>query len=411
MNKKVALVFVMIALALAMLSCRLPWQRETTPVGVTVTDVAASPVEAETEIAVEPATATPTDVPVPSLAVMPDPAIFQLAMFTPAQGWAVTQDRNRLLVTRDGGETWLEATPAALTPLPEGLISHNISAFFLDAQRAWFTTGGTASSTLYQTRDGGCTWIETPLFFPYGSFYFLDEENGFVIVDLGAGAGSHYVALYRTFDSGSTWSEVFTHEPGESKSLPEGGSKNGVTFLDELHGWIGGNNPMTDHFYLYYTADGGATWAQETDIALPAAYAGSFLDVWQPVFVNDTVGYLPVRAMQPDGTMQLLLYRSDDRGDTWGFQDAFQDGKAVDFVSVEEGWIGAGTHLLRTTDGGASWAPVAAAGIPAGEVILSVDFVDGGHGWAIATPDTTTLIPLKLYRTMDGGESWTMLIP
>jgi len=401
MKKMGALQLILLVLMLAVLSCRLPWEAETTPVGDTVTEVVEEPpTELETD--------APIKDPAPSLPMVSAPSIIQLAMFTPARGWAVTQDGNHLLVTQDGGETWLDATPEGLLSLPEGRSSLSLSPFFLDQDAAWFTPFD--SGLLYHTRDGGLTWSTTNLPFDSARYFFMNPYDGYALVDLGAGAGSQYVALYRTVDGGVSWSEVFTHEPGESRSLPGSGIKHGITFLDETHGWIGGSIPMEDHFYLYVTEDGGATWAQETDIPLPDPYAGSFLEIWQPVFVNDAVGYLPVRALGPEGETHLLIYRSEDRGASWSFQGALPDGHRVDFYDLDAGWAAAGAHLLQTSDRGVSWAPVG-GGFPAGETILTVDALDGEHGWAITTPDESTRDSLKLYRTTDGGESWAQLLP
>jgi photosystem II stability/assembly factor-like uncharacterized protein len=195
------------------------------------------------------------------------------------------------------------------------------------------------------------------------------------------------------------------------KSLREGGSKGGITFLDRNHGWIGGTYPMTDYFYLHFTEDGGATWAQETDISLPAVYNGSWLEVRQPIFVSDTVGYLPVRALAPDNNSYLLVYRTDNSGQTWVFQNSLQDGQVLDFYGLDEGWLAASTELFQTNDAGMNWNPVTIATGPVGEIFLHVDFVDDQHGWAIATPDDETWEPRKLYRTTDGGMNWTRLVP
>jgi photosystem II stability/assembly factor-like uncharacterized protein len=112
-----------------------------------------------------------------------------------------------------------------------------------------------------------------------------------------------------------------------------------------------------------------------------------------------------------DGMFYLLLYRSSDSGSTWVYQNAVQDGSAVDFYSIDGGWMAAGMGLLRTTDGGANWSPEPTTGIGAGEVFLDVDFVDGQHGWVVTTQDESTYTPLFLYRTTDGGTTWTQLLP
>jgi len=419
MKKRFPLTATVVVMVIAALACGLPWQEETAPVPTVEIRPSETPEDSATEPAVEAGTSTSTIEPSltateeisPTLPTFPNPVIFELGMFTPEEGWAVTQDGNHLLKTNDGGETWLDVVPSELYPLPEGFAYLGMDPFFLDEETAWFSPNALGNGTLYHTQNGGVNWVTTDLPFDRARYFFLNINDGYALVDLGAGAGSHYIALYRTEDGGSTWSQVFSHEPGESKSLPESGSKSGITFLDVDHGWIGGTYPMTDYFYLHFTEDGGATWAQETDISLPAVYDGSWLEVWQPIFVSDFVGYLPVRALAPDDNTYLLVYRSDDSGQTWTFQNSVQDGRVLDFYAVDAGWVAASTSLFQTSDGGASWNPITISSGPVGELILAVDFVDAEHGWIIATPDDETWIPRKLYRTSDGGMNWTQLVP
>ncbi|HAF48340.1 MAG TPA: hypothetical protein DCL08_03755 [Anaerolineaceae bacterium] len=407
MRKKWAKISTLILLILALQGCNLPWLEGTEPEPKAETN---EPSLTETSAPTLSPSSTPTEEPDISLPVFTDPVIFDFEMFTPTNGWALTQDNDRLLRTVDGGQTWLDATPVELHPLPPDVISLWIDAFFLDADTAWFTPNSLGGE-IYHTRDGGVSWTTYVVPFERARYFFLDENNGFALVDLGAGAGSHYVAIYRTNDGGETWVEVFTHEPGESKSLPESGSKGGITFLDVDRAWIGGTYPMTDYFYLHTTTDGGVNWALETDISLPDTYIGSWLEAHQPVFLTDNTGYLSVRALASDDNMYLLIYRSDDSGQTWTFHNAVQDGRDFDFYSLDEGWMAAGTNLFKTTDGGATWFLSVMTGLPAGEFLLKLDFVDDQHGWVLATPDDETWDPLKLYQTDDGGANWTHLLP
>jgi photosystem II stability/assembly factor-like uncharacterized protein len=415
MNKKLALYFTVVVLCLSMVSCQLPWGKETTPSTKPTTTDSEEPVATKTETLVPPVTpsetATPTVTPTePSpLPVFVSPEIYHIHMFTPLQGWALTRYGDDLLHTADGGATWLDATPAELRPIPSGYTYLNLQPFFLDENHAWFTPH--SEGVLYRTQDGGVTWTTISLPFDNAIYFFLDSLVGYGTVDLGAGAGSHYLAIYRTLDAGVTWTQVFTHEPGESKSLPEGGSKSRMTFLDINHGWVGGNYPREDYFYLHTTEDGGTTWARETDITLPGMYVGSGLEVREPFFVSSASGYLPVRALAPDDHDYLLIYRSDDSGQTWAFQNSVMEGRDVDFVSVDEGWVAAEMELFHTLDGGLNWSSIALSGIGVGEFLLKVDFVDSLHGWLVATPDDSTWTPLKLYRTTDGGATWIQLLP
>lgn len=416
MRKKWRKILILILLVIILQACNLPWQEAPTgePGGTTPGTPTETETQAPTEVSTSTATMTPSPTPTEepgiTLPVFTDPVIYDFSMFTSTEGWALTQDNDRLLRTVDGGQTWMDATPPGLHPLPADVTALWIEPFFLDEDTAWFSSN-TLGGDLYHTEDGGVTWTIMPIPFERARYYFLDLNLGYALVDLGAGAGSHYVAIYRTEDGGATWTEVFTHEPGVMKSLREGGSKGGMTFLDRNHGWIGGTYPMTDYFYLHFTEDGGTTWALETDISLPAVYNGSWLEVRQPIFMSDTVGYLPVRALAPDNNTYLLVYRSEDSGETWTFQNSVQDGSTLDFHALDGGWLASSTELFQTTDGGLNWTPVTISTGPVGELILDIEVVDDQHGWMITTPNEETWDPRNLYRTSDGGVNWTQIVP
>ena len=407
MKNKIAIVLSILALALAAVACQAPWSTTPAP-----TETVA-PTDSVTEPPTEAPTDTPTEEPTPALPVVTNPIIYTISFFTPDRGWAVTQDGNEVLVTVDGGQTWLNATPAALSPLPAGVTSLGLNPFFLDADTAWVTPGsfGSGSGTLYHTTDGGQTWSATPTPFDNAMYFFVDANGGYALVSLGVGAGSAYVAIYQTSDAGANWTQVFSHEPGTTASLPGSGHKSGLTFLDMNHGWIGGDIPMNDYFYFYATTDGGANWSQETDIALPAGFSNTFEETQQPFFMGGTVGYLPVRMLTDAGDSYLLIYRTDDSGQTWIYQGMVQNGQDVDFDSPTSGWIAADMSLYHSTDGGVTWSAMSLAGIPATDSLLKVDFVDGQYGWVLGTPDPSTMSPLHLYRTVDGGATWTQLMP
>jgi photosystem II stability/assembly factor-like uncharacterized protein len=126
--------------------------------------------------------------------------------------------------------------------------------------------------------------------------------------------------------------------------------------------------------------------------------------------VNTTIAFLPVSTYDSVGNKLFLLYRSDDSGQTWVFQNRIQNGRTMDFITADLGWIAADDGLYQTQDGGLSWSLLETPGIPVGEFFLKVDFVDDQHGWVLTTPDSYTWAPLKFYRTIDGGNNWILIL-
>src|SRR5215469_5663383 len=85
----------------------------------------------------------------------------------------------------------------------------------------------------------------------------------------------------------------------------------------------------------------------------------------------------------------------------WFWQNPLPQGNPLHAVSVlDSGTVTAvgdfGT-ILRTTDGGASWAAQTSGTT---NVLLGLSFVDVNTGWAVGEAGT-------ILQTTDGGASWT----
>lgn len=99
----------------------------------------------------------------------------------------------RLLLTRDGGKSWIQEK---CDKNPQGV-------FVLDAVNAWYI----ASGKVFSTRNGGQKWEKLQLPYPgITQLWFATPETG-----IGFGLGK---VFYRTGDGGRTWSVV-----PESESL------------------------------------------------------------------------------------------------------------------------------------------------------------------------------------------------
>jgi photosystem II stability/assembly factor-like uncharacterized protein len=176
-------------------------------------------------------------------------------------------DSPRVMKTVDGGRTWVaqDMSPHA---------SILIDAFFTDALHGW-VVGGKADvphptdrerikPVVLRTEDGGATWSNRlagrEADFPFGEWgwkiQFLDSTVGFVSLEnFQAGA------ILKTTDGGLTWRRLTVNDAQGNANIE------GIGFIDEGHGWIGGwgSADFTGGFSSA-TDDGGQNWRDANEI-------------------------------------------------------------------------------------------------------------------------------------------------
>jgi photosystem II stability/assembly factor-like uncharacterized protein len=151
-----------------------------------------------------------------------------------------------------------------------------------------------------------------------------------------AGAGR----VLATSDGGQTWTRQYSGPAGLDQ----------VDFIDAQHGWAVGTNA------LLRTTDGGATWTRLSD---------------------------------PCGSLRSVHFATPDLGYAvaGGSQVRIDGGVPAPVI---------GGELLRTTDGGRGWTPVAGAPAQA----QTACFATAADGF-VGTPG-------KVWRTSDGGQHWSL---
>ena len=153
----------------------------------------------------------------------------------------------------------------------------------------------------------------------------------------------------RTEDGGATWTRVaIPIEPGVGVHLRD------VCFADAQHGWVVGENGT-----ILATVDGGTTWTRQSEgVPVPTPR--------RPQVVHKQYGLdtLPDIEGPPPG-LQLMSVRFLDasRGWTVGFFPS--EGRSV---------------VLRTVDGGATWAEEAR--VP-GEELRALFLDPDGRAWTV----------------------------
>jgi photosystem II stability/assembly factor-like uncharacterized protein len=352
----------------------------------------------------EPVTQTPTTTPTPPTPAsgkVSYPALQSVHMRDANDGWGLSQDG--VFYTTDGGQHWKDVTPTN-----GWLVKSIVKGFFLNATTAWLIQPDRQKfnrGTLFHTKDGGRTWQSSQAPFGPNPMQFLNTNDGWVMADQGAAAGSMAVDIYKTIDGGSSWDKVQSAGPQTQNTpgaLPFGGDKSGMAFEDMKKGWIGGSQPVSGHSYLYRTTDGGKTWELQ-DLSIPAAYSRSSVLDFAPKFFNSKDGILPVNLETQ--TQNIDFFVTQDGGQTWQSTTVVQGGTAYDIVSFRDIWVWSGKTLRVTHDSGETWSEITPKIVLKGK-IQQLDFVDLKTGWAISMD---TKENMYLYLTRDGGKTWKQL--
>jgi photosystem II stability/assembly factor-like uncharacterized protein len=167
-----------------------------------------------------------------------------------------------------------------------------------------------------------------------------------------------------------------------------------VFFVDESKGWaVGGKGA------LLYTSDGGERWELRKRPTEDAMHDVFFTDARTGWIVCERSIFAP---MQKDESVSYLL-KTSDGGETWARVDVTR-GEDVDvklaglrFADAAHGWVyGEAGALYATSDGGETWARQR---VPTRHLLLGASFVDARTGWLSGGG-------LTLLTTTDGGATW-----
>lgn len=340
------------------------------------------------------------------------PGLFDTQFLNELDGWGVTE--TQIVRTNDGGITWYNVTPPDIAEA-----GSTVGMFVLDQERAWvqkpdfnnFPNNG----LLYRTVDGGLTWTISSTPFSGGDLNFIDVNHGWMLADLGVGAGSNAVAVFQTLDGGATWTQTYTNDPNQpdaADSLPLSGLKSDLVPVNMQTAWVTGVVYAEGSVYLYRTDDGGHSWSPVT-MPLPAGAEKDQLSIEkdQMKFVSPADGFfaLSISTQTGEYTTQTAVYITRDAGNTWTFAPTLIPGTGTfDFLSAEEAIIYNGEQFYVTRDAAQTWTAIS-PNLDFGESFAGMDFVNPGTGW-MHTFDINTQ-HRSLYRTNDGGATWLPVIP
>lgn len=231
----------------------------------------------------------------------------QLDFLDPGHGFAFlsgngAKGRNDsdLFWTTDGGMTWSPDRPTGT-----GNVGIEGSVGFATATdgvivNAWHGAG------IVVTHDGGRTWIDATLAPPAASgmqlFFaqpvFFDGHSGLVSIDFQSDTSS-VTHVYRTSDAGSSWTLAATPPTGVSA----------ISFLDPQR-WIGITGSE-----VVRTGDGGQTWLRSPAVGPPGSPESFLMTDAQHGSV--LVGMNVCLTFKSNCSSRTGLYATVDGGSTW----------------------------------------------------------------------------------------------
>ena len=330
--------------------------------------------------------------------------------------WAVAGDQ--LYLSSDFGATWVKR--ALVSSVALDVTSGNVlsNVFVLDADHVWTASPRAGSTVPYggqgpgydhlfvvvsRTSDGGATWQSVTIPGDWGGtqpvLAFADAERGFLLLSgLRGGGGS---VVFATSDGGATWQRI-----GGADSLGSIFAASDATTL-----WAGneGDAGPVVRPILDVSRDGGRTW---TDARLPGLVGDIFVNdnpVAPPVFSGQD-GAVAVIAASTDTSPMVRFYRSSDGGRTWVLAAQVHIGEsgstAVAVVDPLH-YVVIDSHtgqLQATSDGGVTWQPATSSGLSAA---LRLRFWDARNGVAIVQTTNGPPPAAGVLRTTDGGQTWS----
>ncbi len=236
-------------------------------------------------------------------------------------------ENGTFIKTMNGGAVWL------VLPFPEtfNLVGMN----FLTSTIGWVRGKKGNNVKLYKTTDSGDSWTEQfSSQAQYISSFFINESLGWLSSD-----GN----LFQSTDGGTSWIQKHTLDPITD-----------ITFIDSMNGWAATNN-----YKIYYTSDGGVTW-QFSSVSSPL--------IWKLKFFNNSIGWLVNNNNNGPNISSASIWKTTDCGLTWqqqfeysgwGYQYFFTD---LDFINESIGLVVSPPgKIFKTSNGGSNWDEVSNA--------------------------------------------------
>jgi photosystem II stability/assembly factor-like uncharacterized protein len=277
---------------------------------------------------------------------------------------------------------------------------------------ACYSKNATLSGIVLRTMDGGATWtnIASPAMFTGSAnfpnvVHFYDISTGWVMGDPNntGGSGNEF-EIWRTSDSGSTWSRV----PSANLPNPSSGEY-GLTDVYTTNGtmniWYGTNKGR-----VYYSTDGGNMWS----VSSPGGMAGGV----QGLAFKDPMNGI-VWGLSATTSGAFVMKQTTNGGVNWTTiaVNSTDVGRNALCAIPGYGFMSCGINVAQSGyvtsasfDNGVTWT-VLETGISNLERMLEVEMLDSIHGWAGDFEDNTLPTGMNGMAKYIGGQLTVGLRP
>ncbi|OGU46864.1 MAG: hypothetical protein A2000_10600 [Ignavibacteria bacterium GWB2_36_8] len=260
-----------------------------------------------------------------------------------------------------------------------------------------------SAADIFFTSDGGKTWE-----FRYsaggGSFsgsgifktsVFVNNLTGFCLTGSGFGWGLGFSKIYKTTDSGNSWSQIYDFNPDLNGYSFSG---NDFYFRNEQIGWVVGRySDNSSGAGIFHTNDGGKNWS------LAWQNLGSDNFCLNSICFNNKSGWAV-------GESGMIVKYSQVYG--WSAIPSLTDLPLKKVFSNDDNvWIAGGyldnqnsnTIFLKSTNNGQTWIQHHTSPY----LINDMYFIDNNLGWAVGADTAYRGVILK---STDGGDTWKLVV-
>jgi len=294
-----------------------------------------------------------------------------------------------IYTSTDAGATWTKATTPSPLVDPAAGITYSRSDLWavtmptpsMAIASGWGSSAAGLQPTIYlKSSDGGKTWAymlqqsENRTYKNCYGMYFKDSLNGYSV-------GASFIS--KTTNGGTDWLP--------QTSLTVGSTLNGVHGVGSAFVTAGSDG------YVLATSNFGSTTSATTQVLGSTVYAFQF--------TSATTAYA--------GGFGGVLLKTTNGGQSWrgsyiGAAGVVYTIQEFYFLNDNLGYAaGSYRSVFKTTDGGQTWTPVFKDTTAATYTNYGLWFSDQNNGWVVGSSRVGTTSTDGIYKTTDGGVTWT----